>query len=64
MKREAFTKLLRDFHSAADLDHMVTQLNEEEPASKMLNPVPHVLEERRQLAHDCSNQRLSPLSPG
>lgn len=40
------------FHSAADLDHMVTQLNGEGPASKMLTPVPHVLEERRQLAHD------------
>ena len=52
VEREAFTKLLRDFHSAADLEHMVTQLNGEEPASKMLAPVPHVLEERRQLAHD------------
>ena len=52
VEREAFTKILRDFHSAADLDHMVTQLNGEEPASKMLNPVQHVLEERRQLAHD------------
>jgi len=30
----------------------VTQLIGEEPASKMLIPVPHVLEERRQLAHD------------
>ena len=52
VEREAFTTLLRDFHSAADLEHMVTQLNGEEPASKMLAPVPHVLEERRQLAHD------------
>ena len=52
VEREAFTKILRDFHSAADLDHMVAQLNGEEPASKMLTTVPHVLEERRQLAHD------------
>ena len=44
---EAFIKLLRDFHSAADLEHMVIQLNGEEQASKMLTPVPHVLEERR-----------------
>ncbi|KAL8776434.1 MAG: hypothetical protein Q9194_003153 [Teloschistes cf. exilis] len=51
-EREAFTKLLRHFHRAADLDHMVTQLNGEEPASKMLTPVPHILEQRRQLAHD------------
>lgn len=51
VEREAFTKILRDFHSAADLNHMVTQLNEEEPAFKMLTPVQHVLEERRQLAH-------------
>lgn len=52
VEREAFTKLLRDFYSAADLDHMVAQLNVEELASKKLTPVPHVLEERRQLAHD------------
>ena len=52
VEREAFIKLLRDFHSAADLEHMVIQLNGEEPASRMLTPVPHVLEERRQLAHD------------
>ncbi|KAI4086156.1 MAG: hypothetical protein L6R37_008439, partial [Teloschistes peruensis] len=51
-EREAFTKLLRDFHSTADLDHMVTQFNGEEPASQMLDPVQHILEERRQLAHD------------
>ncbi|KAL8640700.1 MAG: hypothetical protein Q9228_002414, partial [Teloschistes exilis] len=51
-EREAFTKLLRDFHSTADLDHMVTELNGEEPASQMLDPVQHILEERRQLAHD------------
>lgn len=52
VEREAFTKLLRGFHSAADLDHMVTQLNREKPASKMLTPVPHILEDCRQLAHD------------
>ena len=63
VEREASTKLLRDFHSAADLEHTVTQLNGQEPASKMLTPVPHVLEERRQLAHDLFNQQLSPLSP-
>ncbi|KAI4088490.1 MAG: hypothetical protein L6R37_008196 [Teloschistes peruensis] len=51
-EREAFTKLLRDFHSTADLDHMVTQLNGEEPASQMLDLVQHILEERRQLAQD------------
>ncbi|KAI4192102.1 MAG: hypothetical protein LQ350_008699, partial [Teloschistes chrysophthalmus] len=51
-EREAFAKLLRDFHSAADLDYMVTQLKGEEPASQMLTPVPYILEERRQLAHD------------
>ena len=52
MEREAFAKLLCDFHSVADLDHMVTQLSGGEPASKMLTPVSHVLKERRQLAHD------------
>lgn len=52
VEREAFTQILREFHSAADLDHMVSQLNGEEPASKMLAPVQHILEERRQLAHD------------
>jgi len=51
-ERDAFAQILRQFHSAADLDHTVTQLNGEKPASKMLVPVPHVLEERRQLAHD------------
>jgi len=52
VEREAFTQILREFHSAADLDHMVSQLNGEEPASKMLAPVQHILEDRRQLAHD------------
>ncbi len=52
VEREAFTQILREFHCAADLDHMVLQLNGEEPASKMLAPVQHILEERRQLAHD------------
>ena len=52
VEREAFTKLLRCFYSAADLDHMVTQLNREEPTSKMLTPVLYILEKRRQLAHD------------
>lgn len=47
MEREAFIKLLYNFRSAADLEYIVTQLNGEEQASKMLTPVPHVLEERR-----------------
>ena len=51
-EREAFEKLLRDFHSTADLDHMVAQLRGEEPASSMLAPVEHILEERRRLAED------------
>ena len=38
VEHEALTKLLRGFHSAADLEHMVTQLNGEEPAFKMLTP--------------------------
>lgn len=52
VKREAFTKLLRDFHSVADLKHMMTQLNEQESTFKMLTSVPHVLKKRRQLAHE------------
>ena len=47
VKREAFTKILRDFHSAVDLNHMMTQLNREEPPSNMLTLVPYVLKERR-----------------
>ena len=50
-ERESFIQILRDFHSAADLDHMVSQLSGEEPASKILSPVSHILEERSQLAH-------------
>ena len=49
---KAFEKLLRDFHSTADLEHMVAQLRKEEPASSMLAPVEHILEQRRRLAED------------
>ncbi len=52
VERDAFAQILREFHSAADLDHMVTQLNGEELTSKMLTSAPHILEERRQLAYD------------
>ncbi|MCJ1473138.1 hypothetical protein MMC13_001789 [Lambiella insularis] len=52
LERDTFIKVLRDFHSTADLDHMVNQLNGQEPPSTILAPIPHVLGERTQLAHD------------
>ena len=45
-------RFLREFHSAADLNYMVLQLNGEKPTSKILAPVLYILEERRQLAYD------------
>ena len=63
VEREAFTKLLRCFYSAADLDHMVTKLNGEEPTFKMLTPVLYVLEKRRQLAHDLVQSATRSYSP-
>lgn len=51
-ERKAFTRILREFHSAADLEHTVSQLNGKEPAPKMLAPMAHVLEERRRLTLD------------
>lgn len=34
VERDVFAQILRELHSAADLDHMVTQLNGEEPTSR------------------------------
>ena len=52
MERDALIQILREYYSAADLDYMVSQLNGEKPASKMLALVLYILEERRQLAYD------------
>ena len=51
-EREAFTQVLRESHCATDLDHMVSQHNGEETASRILAPVQHILEERGQIAYD------------
>ena len=51
-EREAFSRTLRDFHSVADLEHMVLQLKGQTPTSPLLVEAPFVLEERKHLAHD------------
>ena len=52
-EKQAFEKLLKDFHPTADLQHMVAQLQGEEPLSApMLAAVPHALPERNKLAKD------------
>lgn len=50
-EREAFEKLLNNFHSNADLEHMVAQLKGEKPlTTSMLAPVEHTLAQRTELA--------------
>lgn len=51
VEREEFARILYNFHSVADLDFMVAQLNGEKPKSEILAPVLHLLDERRELAH-------------
>ena len=51
IERETFIQILCDFHSTADLDCMVAQLNGDLPASTLPAPVKHVLEERNLLAN-------------
>ena len=51
-KREALEKLLRDYHTNADLQYMIAQLKGEKPISTpMLAPINYVLPERIELAH-------------
>lgn len=50
-EREAFSTLLKNFHSNADLEHMVLQLQGKQPMSTgMLAPVQHSLPDRIWLA--------------
>jgi len=49
-ERAALAKTLHDYHSTADLDHMVAQLKGEEPSSQILAPVNHVIPDRNWLA--------------
>jgi hypothetical protein len=46
----ALVKTLHDYHSTADLDHMVAQLKGEEPSSQILAPVKHVIPDCNWLA--------------
>ena len=50
-EREAFQRFLRDFHTNADLQHMVGQLRGEEAVTaSALKPVQHAHKERNELA--------------
>lgn len=49
-ERAALAKALHDYHSTADLDHMVAQLKGEEPPSEVLAPVEHAVADRNWLA--------------
>jgi len=49
-ERAALAEALCDYHSTADLDHMVAQLKGEEPPSQILAPVEHAIADRNWLA--------------
>jgi hypothetical protein len=49
-ERAALTEVLCDYHSTADLNHMVAQLEGEEPSSWLLNLVKHAITDRNWLA--------------
>lgn len=49
-ERAALKEALRHYHSTADLDHMVAQLQGEKPSSRLLAPVEHTIADRNWLA--------------
>ena len=50
-ERAGFAKLLDEFHTNADLEHMIAQLKgEQSTTTSAVTPVHHVLNERRKLA--------------
>ena len=53
-EREAFQKLLKDFHSTSDLDHVVAQMMSQELPLEMLEPVEHILDSWRWLSEHLS----------
>ena len=51
-EREALEKLLKDYYTNANLQHMIVQLKGEKPIlTPILIPINHVLPERTELAH-------------
>lgn len=49
-ERAALAKALCDYHSTADLEHMVAQLKGEEAPSQVLAPIKHVIADHKWLA--------------
>ena len=51
-EREVLEKLLKDYHTNADLQHMIAQLKGEKlNSTPILVSVNHILQERTELAH-------------